>query len=83
MSEYNSIKEKSKQLEVQKHTLEIKQKELECMVDSLSNRMQDKDVSNKDSHMLITSKDCEIASLNKRLVSLEAENVRMQRNIDD
>jgi len=53
------------------------------MVGSLSNRLQDKDVSNKDSHMLITSKDCEIASLNKRLVSLEAENVRMQRNIDD
>jgi chromosome segregation ATPase len=68
---------------VQKHTLEIKVKELECMVDSLTNRLQDKDVNSKDTHLLISSKDAEIGSLNKRVVSLEAENTRMQRTIDE
>ena len=68
---------------MQKHTLEIRQKELECMVESLNGRLQDKDINSKDTNRLVTSKDSEIISLNKRVQSLEIENNRLQKNIDD
>lgn len=53
------------------------------MVDSLKNRLSDKDVNSKDTHLLISSKDAEIGSLNKRLIGVESENTRMQRTIDE
>lgn len=83
MTEFNSAKEKTKQLEVDKHTLEIKKKELECMVESLNGRLQDREINSKDTNRLVTSKDSEILSLNKRVQSLEIENTRLQKTIDD
>jgi len=53
------------------------------MVESLNGRLQDKDINSKDTNRLVTSKDSEIISLNKRVQSLEIENNRLTKNIDD